>query len=369
MQSAVAVGLAQALTLCVSVCLCLSVVLLLLSPQPPMPKRPIRMIAQDVKLLCPAELRDTCVLLFHHMQKAFSGITFGGPKGPTRISTKQQQQHRAGEGGGSGNSSPKINRSQSDGMQGSSTSLSRSSLGAAGALRRHGSSDTVPTADLTGAVGPNSSSNAGSSSVATPAEEERMLQAILGQNAEAAAAAAAAERKRAAAWARELQARSGSHGGVSAGGASTAPTDSFVSSLDSSVMAGTGPEGLGHVAAAIRAVRAAGGGSGAAAGRGPDDAGLHESPLSGTLSDISHLSATDSSVALSSAAAGGVAPEPLSAAAAQEGGSSGGVLGLVEQMLLEYEIEFVQVQVSAAVQNGRTPHDSRLQPVSSAKHV
>jgi hypothetical protein len=307
------------------------------------------MIAQDVKLLCPAELRDTCMLLFHHMQKAFSGITFGGPKGPARISTKQQQQQQAGEGGGSGSSSPKINRSQSDGMQGSSgTSLSRSSLGAAGALRRHGSSDAVPTADPTGGVGPNSSSAAGSSSVATPAEEERMLQAILGQNAEAAAAAAAAERKRAAARARELQARSGSAGGgASAGGASTAPTDSFVSSVDSSMMAGGEAEGLGHAAAAIRALRAAGGGnSGAAAGRGQDDAGLHESPHSGTLSDISHLSATDSSVALSSAAASGVAPEPHPAAAAQDGSSSGGGLGgFVEQMLLEYEIEFVQVQV------------------------
>lgn len=331
---------------------CCATLIFLLLLQPPVPKRPIRMIAQDVKLLCPAELRDTCMLLFHHMQKAFSGITFGGPKGPVRISTKQQQQQQAGEGG-SGSSSPKINRSQSDGMQGSA-SLQRSSLGAVEGLRRHGSSDAVSTTDPAGGAAGNGSSSGASNNVNTPAEEERMLQTILAQNAAAAAAAAAAERKRAAARAREMQARSGSTGGVSAGGASIAPTDSFVSSVDSGLnvgagQLGAGPEGLGHATSAVRALRGAGGSGGSALGRvaaGHDDEHLHDSPLSGTMSDVSHLSATDSSATPSAAGPSGAAAE---AQAAQGGSSLGGGLGVVEQMLLEYEIEFVQVQVSPSV--------------------
>jgi hypothetical protein len=301
------------------------------------------MIAQDVKLLCPAELRDTCMLLFHHMQKAFSGITFGGPKGPVRISTKQQQQQQA-DGNASGGSSPRINRSQSDGMQPGSTSLSRSSLGPVGSLRRHGSSDTVPATDFAASAGGNSSPSVASGSVNTPAEEDLMLQTILGQNAAATAAAAAAERKRAAARARE-QARSGSNGGVSGGGASVA-ADSFVSSVSSSLTAGPGglmggQDGLGHAASAVRALRGAGSTAVGQSAFGLDDDCLHESPHSAALSDISHLSATDSSVALSAAGPSGVAAEQHAA----QGGSMGGGLSVVEQMLLEYEIEFVQVQV------------------------
>lgn len=327
-----------------TLCFVLCPLFYVLPLQPPVPKRPIRMIAQDVKLLCPAELRDTCMLLFHHMQKAFSGITFGGPKGPVRISTKQQQQQQA-DGSTSGGSNPRINRSQSDGMQPGSTSLSRSSLGPVGSLRRHGSSDTVPTTEFAASAGGNSSASIASGSVSTPAEEERMLQTILGQNAAAAAAAAAAERKRASARAREQQARSGSNGGVSGGGASVA-ADSFVSSISSSLNAGPGgltgaQDGLGHAASAVRALRGVGSAAVGQSAFGLDDDGLHESPHSATLSDISHLSATDSSVTLGAAGPSGTAAEQHAAQ-----GSMGGSLGVVEQMLLEYEIEFVQVQVS-----------------------
>jgi hypothetical protein len=326
------------------------------------------MIAQDVKLLCPAELRDTCMLLFHHMQKAFSGITFGGPKGPVRISTKQQQQQQA-DGSASGGSSPRINRSQSDGMQPGSTSLSRSSLGPVGSLRRHGSSDSVPTTDLAASAGGNSSALIASGSVSTPAEEDQMLQTILGQNAAAAAAAAAAERKRAAARAREQQqARSGSNGGVSGGGASVA-ADSFVSSVSSSLTAGPGgltggQDGLGHAASAVRALRGTGSAAVGQSAFGLDDDGLHGSPHSAAVSEISHLSATDSSVTLSAAGASGAAAEQHAA----QGGSMGGSLSIVEQMLLEYEIEFVQVQVGCLLlikgqppkhlAGVRTAHDS-----------
>lgn len=176
-----------------------------------------------------------------------------------------------------------------------------------------------------------------------------MLQLILGQNAAAAAAAAAAERKRAAARSRELQSRSGSTAGISAGGASVAvATDSFVSSIDGSMVAGPGPlagglEGMGHTAAAVRALT---GSSSAGAlvrgGSGVDDELLHDSPHSAAMSDLSHLSqATDSSVAVT---AGGGGPVPAAGGQQLQANSSGG--GLVEQLLLEYEIEFVQVQVS-----------------------
>lgn len=303
------------------------------------------MIAQDVKLLCPAELRDTCMLLFHHMQKAFSGISFGQPKGPVRISTKQQQAAQAADGI-SPSGSPKINRSQSDGMQTSGTSLSRSSLGSVSALRRHGSSDAAPSMDAAGLAGGGSASGS-STNVNTPAEENRMLQTILGQNAAAAAAAAAADRKRAAARARELQAKSGSNGSVSTGGASIAPTDSFISSVDSSLTAGAvaGPDGLGHAAAAARALRGvpavalAGGSSSHGA---DEEGGVHDSPHSAAMSDLSQLSHATNSSALG--AAGG-AGSSAAAEQQQQGGTSGGG-GLIEQMLLEYEIEFVQVQVS-----------------------
>jgi hypothetical protein len=293
------------------------------------------MIAQDVKLLCPAELRDTCMLLFHHMQKAFSGIQFGQPKGPVRISTKKQQQQQAADGGSnSGSSSPRINRSLSDGMQ-SSGSLAKSSLGSGvNALRRHGSSDAAPTSEPLGNIGPSIECV---NCVSTPAEEERMLQTILSQNAATAAAAAAAECKRAAARARELQARSGSAGGVSVGA-----TDSFVSSIDGSISAAAGalsgaPQGSGHTAAAVRALK--GLSTGASAGSlGPD--GDEGSPHSAAVSDLSL--ATDSSAVQSAAGTGGAAAESQGA---QGVGSSSGGLGVVEQMLLEYEIEFVQVQV------------------------
>lgn len=296
------------------------------------------MIAQDVKLLCPAELRDTCMLLFHHMQKAFSGIQFGQPKGPVRISTKQQQRQQAADGGSnSGGSSPRINRSLSDGMQ-SSGSLAKSSLGSGvNALRRHGSSDAAPTSEPLGNIGPAIECI---NCVSTPAEEDRMLQTILAQNAATAAAAAAAERKRAAARARELQTRSGSAGGVSVGA-----SDSFVSSIDGSISAAAGavagaPQGSGHIAAAVRAFK--GVTTGASAGSvGPDgDEGLQGSPHSAAMSDLSL--ATDSSAVHSAAGVSGAAAE---AQGVQGGGGSSGGLGVVEQLLLEYEIEFVQVQV------------------------
>ncbi|KIY92262.1 hypothetical protein MNEG_15701 [Monoraphidium neglectum] len=53
------------------------------------PRRPIRMIAQDARILCPGELRDALVLLFVHMGQAFGGITFGQPSRPRRVRTSQ----------------------------------------------------------------------------------------------------------------------------------------------------------------------------------------------------------------------------------------------------------------------------------------
>jgi hypothetical protein len=271
------------------------------------------MIAQDVKLLCPAELRDTCMLLFHHMQKAFSGISFGGPRGPVRISTKKQQQ---GDGGSnaSGSGSPRMLRARSDGSDASgglsgragSGKLAAASAAAAAAvggsgLRRAGSMDVSQGAAgaAADAAGPGGSSG---TMVVTPFDEEVMLQRILKENAAAAAAAAAAaDKRRALSRSRDL-------------------TASFSSSTAAAGDAAGHGGGQGHAAVAVRAVRA--------------DGEQHaESPRSGTLSDASH--ATDGS-SLATAGAGGE----------QQRGAPAGPGTVAEApLLLEYEIEFVQVQV------------------------
>jgi hypothetical protein len=262
------------------------------------------MIAQDVKLLCPAELRDTCMLLFHHMQKAFSGISFGGPRGPVRISTKKAQD---GASNASSSGSPRMRRSRSNASD-ASGSLGRASTGmaataaAAGAtggsgLRRHGSSE------LLGQAGAGGGDAAAGASVATQLEETLMLQRILKENAAAAAAAAAAaEHKGRSSRRRTKELPAGSAAGAASGG---------------------GQAGMGHAAVAARAVKAGGAGS--------EDEHT-ESPRSGVQSDASQR--TDESGASAGAAAGprqtqqpGVPP--------------------AEQQLLEYEIEFVQVQVGA----------------------
>jgi hypothetical protein len=67
-------------------------------PPPPSPqpesRRPIKMIVQDVKLYAPADLRDTCALLFVHMQQAFGGISFQ-QLGPSRSRTNMAAKARA----------------------------------------------------------------------------------------------------------------------------------------------------------------------------------------------------------------------------------------------------------------------------------
>lgn len=48
-----------------------------------------RSCVQDVKILCPAALRDTCAILGIHMSQAFSGIRFGAQTAPRRVRTSQ----------------------------------------------------------------------------------------------------------------------------------------------------------------------------------------------------------------------------------------------------------------------------------------
>ena len=78
--------------------------------QAPEVKRPIRMIAQDVKLLGTADLRETCTMLFFHMQQAFGGISFQGQsikRARTNMAAERREQAaaaamRTGSGGQSG---------------------------------------------------------------------------------------------------------------------------------------------------------------------------------------------------------------------------------------------------------------------------
>ncbi len=67
--------------------------------------------SQDVKLLCPSELRDAGALLFIHMQHAFAGISFNAPSGPRRIRTGASKEAPGAPGNGldaqgSGSSAP-----------------------------------------------------------------------------------------------------------------------------------------------------------------------------------------------------------------------------------------------------------------------
>lgn len=303
-----------------------SLLLNLIYMQPPLPKRPIRMIAQDVKLLCPAELRDTCMLLFHHMQKAFSGISFGQSRGPVRISTKKQQQQQAD----SCTSSPR--RTGSDAMD--SANLSRSSAPARGGssaargpvtspylsasadmsttglpTERGAASSAGGAASLPGAAGTGSSN---SSMVSTPADEELMLRRILQQNKDAAAAKAA------------LLARQQSAGTSAARGASAA-LDSEGVENSGSISSPEAESGAGHAAVAIRAVA-----GGAVSSKTPVTVVAavpdSDSPHSPGQSDTASRSSIE-----------GTSPR-------QQQTSDGGL----EEVLLEYEIEFVQVQVRVA---------------------
>ncbi|WIA10179.1 hypothetical protein OEZ85_010383 [Tetradesmus obliquus] len=294
---------------------------------PPIPKRPIRMIAQDVKLLCPGELRDTCMLLFHHIQKSFSGIAFGQPRGPTRISTqKNQQQQQSGESGG-GSGSPKaagMARSRSDGAE--ALNLSRNSTGAASAgatqLQRHGSGEVGSAAGAAqGGQGSGSSSM-----VSSVFDEELMLQRILQENRAAAeaAAAAAGARDRAGKQRRPRSAGDLAACSTSSVGSDTAAADDYG--------AAAAAAGAGHAAVAVRAVKgpAAAGPRAVTVVAGADD----ESPRS-VHSDDGSRASVDSS--------GSGSPR------AQQQQSSGGK----EEVLLEYEIEFVQVQVNLVSDNAR----------------
>lgn len=293
--------------------------------QPPVPKRPIHMIAQDVKLLCPAELRDTLMLLFHHMQKAFTGISFGQPRGPVRINTKkQQQQQQAGTSGESAGTG----RSMFDSLDiGGSLGRSSAPVGskaagpsAGGRLTRRASTDTAfaassadvgSAASAGGAAGAPAASGASSSSmVSTPFEEEKMLQKILQEN-QAAAASKAMEL---------LDKRTRSAGDLSAcstgsRGAGTTAADVTVSTAaegDSSTHMPQAAAGSGHANAVTGAA-------------GPD------SPL---------LSVSTAAEGLQSESAGKAHAEASSPVRGQPGAA-----GSLEEVLLEYEIQFVQVQV------------------------
>lgn len=279
------------------------------------------MIAQDVKLLCPSELRDTGMLLFHHMQKSFSGIAFGQPRGPVRICTKKQQADSLNDG---------LASDRSGGLEAGS-SLRRSSApvssavgaNAAGPLIRQtsadlaslaaGRGDATETTTAGGAAGLGSAANS-NSMVSTPLEEDIMLQRILRENQTAAAARAKLQAKRHTHSIGELSVSStNSRGSGTAAGESAAP-DRLESEVLSDMAAG-----CGHAAAAGRAVP-------------------------GT-SDASRLSvASDDADSPSSAAqcdTAGRATEVSDSPQPQQGAASA-----VEEALLEYEIQFVQVQVS-----------------------
>jgi hypothetical protein len=118
---------------CVACCL----LLLLCLPQAEV-RRPIKMIVQDVKLFAPADLRDTCALLFVHMQQAFGGISFqqqGMSRSRTNMAAKARaaaaeaaaaQQARAAArmsslGARSGAFERRMSRHRRSGSEGSST--------------------------------------------------------------------------------------------------------------------------------------------------------------------------------------------------------------------------------------------------------
>eukprot|EP00878_Enallax_costatus_P029544 GHUV01032048.1.p1 GENE.GHUV01032048.1~~GHUV01032048.1.p1 ORF type:complete len:282 (-),score=132.12 GHUV01032048.1:885-1730(-) len=279
------------------------------------------MIAQDVKLLCPAELRDTGMLLFHHMQKAFSGITFGQPRGPVRISTKKQQQQQADS------ASDGLARDRSDGLDvgsglGRSSAPVASAAGSAGAgpLTRRASTDMASLAaglgdarDTTSAGGAAGTSS--SSMVSTPLEEAVMLQRILRENEAAAAARAKLQAKRRTRSTGELSVSStNSRGsGTAAGEAAAAET------VGTEVLAETSA-GSGHAAAAARAVERTADASKLLAAAAATGA---ESPHSTTQSGTAARASGD-----------GDSPRQ------QQGAASA-----FEEVLLEYEIQFVQVQV------------------------
>eukprot|EP00775_Hariotina_reticulata_P010874 gene10874-11028_t len=203
----------------------------------PVPKRAIRMIAQDVKVLCPAELRDTCILLFHHMQKAFSGITFG-QQGPVRISTQKQQQQQAEGAAGSSPMHHTMSGSFGTGLQRDST----------GQVPISPFSNTDFSSAEGGATGGGISSGG---MVTTLADEDLLLQQILQENRAAAAAAAAA-----ASSVKPLQQHgSGDLATISIGAPSVTAESAAGDVSVGAATASLAVEGSGYAAAATRAIK------------------------------------------------------------------------------------------------------------------
>jgi hypothetical protein len=273
------------------------------------------MIAQDVKVLCPAELRDTCILLFHHMQKAFSGITFG-QQGPVRISTQKQQQQQQQAESAAG-SSPR-HSTMSDKL---GPSLQKTSTG-------QGGISLFSNADASSAEGgPAGAGVSSSGMVTTLADEELLLQQILQENRAAAAAAAAASSVK------PLQ----QHGSGDLATVSIGAPSVTAESVAGDVSVGVGAaslarEGSGHAAFAARAVRGHSRLGEASSHPEPESSGLSSCDM-----DMDQgLADTDSD-----SMAGAQAQQQQQQSAAP--GGSG------DEVLLEYEIEFQQVQVRSGV--------------------
>jgi hypothetical protein len=253
------------------------------------PKRPIRMIAQDVRVLCPSDLRDTLVLLFVHMGQAFGGITFGAPPAARRVRTSQPS-------GGAG-SAAAAGGDASGG--GGASDVGGGAAGGPLSRRSQGPGDGRGSVDGGGSAGAAKSVASGAGGGGASAAE--------------GAAAAAADEAALLALLLAQKARRARRGGSSGGG-----------------------------------------GTGSGGGAGDDDAeSTGHAELDPPDTPKSHAASESDrgggSVHSGHAAAGaGAAPAGRGGGAGAPPGGDGGEPRGWGTSLLEYEIEFVQVQVNLA---------------------